>query len=205
MLSWDGRVAVSPSPSLPNEPAFHALPFHASSADPATSESTWFNASPMRSTFPSPNCSSRRRMNSSMTTSWCVAQLRRRISLSTPTRSSMRSTKPPDDRSGGTAEPGGREWRVRFHPKVAKLIARYDADDPSFRPTLGALRNALATNPKQFEKKSGKLRPCRAAALSFADGVSWRAVFKLDEPARVVNVLSLAPHDAAYAEAVRRL
>lgn len=65
--------------------------------------------------------------------------------------------------------------------------------------------HALATNPKQFAKKHGKLAGCRAVDMTFAGSVAWRAVFVIDEPARLVNVLALGPHDSAYAEAIRRL
>jgi hypothetical protein len=63
----------------------------------------------------------------------------------------------------------------------------------------------LETNPKQFPKKKGKLKDARAADVSFADGVTWRAVFTLVEDTRIVKVLSLAPHDVAYDEAKGRL
>jgi hypothetical protein len=66
------------------------------------------------------------------------------------------------------------------------------------------LSDQLASNPKQFPKKSGKLATMRAAEIRFADGVVWRAVFELSESERVVRVLALGPHDEAYEAAQRR-
>ncbi len=62
----------------------------------------------------------------------------------------------------------------------------------------------LRRDPKVFPKKSGPLRAARAAKLRFR-GTAWRAVFTLDEATRTVTILSLGPHDRAYAEAERRL
>ena len=75
--------------------------------------------------------------------------------------------------------------------------------DPRFTPTLRELVNALRANPKQFPKKHGKLADARSADLKF-ENVTYRAVFTLDEAARIVYVLSLDPHDVAYKKAVRR-
>jgi hypothetical protein len=81
----------------------------------------------------------------------------------------------------------------------------YGVDSESFRPTIGELISALETDPKQFPKKRGKLKDARAADAKFADGVTWRAVFTVDESLREVYVLSLDPHDAAYAAAEKRI
>ncbi|HEX3671229.1 MAG TPA: hypothetical protein VHT92_05935 [Candidatus Cybelea sp.] len=62
---------------------------------------------------------------------------------------------------------------------------------------------ALEENPKQFQKKKGRLRNARAADLAF-QGVTHRAVFTLDEKAREVFVLALDPHDVAYQAATKR-
>jgi hypothetical protein len=48
------------------------------------------------------------------------------------------------------------------------------------------------------------LKGVRAASLTFR-GTAWRAVFTLDENARIVMVWALGPHDRAYEEAVRRI
>jgi hypothetical protein len=63
----------------------------------------------------------------------------------------------------------------------------------------------LRENPKQYPKKQGRLGGVRAADVTFADGVVWRAVFAIDEAARRVTVAALAPHDRAYKDAERRL
>jgi hypothetical protein len=60
-------------------------------------------------------------------------------------------------------------------------------------------------NPKQYPKKSGKLKTARAAEIIYADGIVWRAVFTLNEKARTARVISLGPHDEAYADAERRI
>jgi len=93
---------------------------------------------------------------------------------------------------------------VQLHRDVAAKLEKYGEQNPEFIPTLGDLRNELATNPKQFERKQGKLRKARAAPLKWL-GDAWRAVFTIDEERRIVRVLSLGPHDEAYAEAARRI
>jgi len=118
--------------------------------------------------------------------------------------SSQQWKKRRDQLSSATPAPADRPWRVSFHPQVAKVISNYGLDNTVFRPTLGELHKALQSNPKQFEKKRGTLRDLRSAALSYADGIAWRAVFSLDEGARIVRVRSIAPHDVAYKEAKNR-
>ena len=104
----------------------------------------------------------------------------------------------------GTRNAGESEWRLRFHPQVLRDIAEYGLQNRDFRPTLSALNIELRRNPKQFPKKSGRLKSVRAAPLRYRGRQSWRAVFVLDERAREVLVLSLGPHDHAYEVAVRR-
>lgn len=129
-----------------------------------------------------------------------------KTSSSTRKHSSPRSTKPTDDPPNATAERGGRPWRVRLHREVAKTVAAHGGFEAEiFRPTIGELVAALEYNPKQFPKKHGKLKDARAADVTFGDGIVWRAVFTLDEEARLVKVLSLGPHDEAYEDAKRRI
>jgi len=73
-----------------------------------------------------------------------------------------------------------------------------------FRPSIAELHEALATDPKQFPKKRGALSRFRAAPVSYADGITWRAVFVIHEKLRRVRWLSLGPHDDAYRDAERR-
>ena len=129
---------------------------------------------------------------------------------STRTRSSKPSTKPegpPAKKSDATAGAGDRPWRVRLHPKVAKQIATYSggAASPLFRPTIGSIIEALKTDPKQYGKKKGPLKDARAADLRYNDGVTYRAVFTINEAEHVVDVLALDPHDKAYQVATNRL
>jgi hypothetical protein len=92
----------------------------------------------------------------------------------------LRSVPPPG--SNGTAEPGDRPWRVELHPAVAKTIAAHGgAGADVFRPSIGELIDALETDPKQFPKKKGKLETARAAPVTYADGIVWRAVYTVDE------------------------
>jgi mRNA-degrading endonuclease RelE of RelBE toxin-antitoxin system len=63
----------------------------------------------------------------------------------------------------------------------------------------------LRDNPKTYPKKSGSLKDARAASLRFADGVAWRAVYTIDERNGIVFIVSIGPHDVAYAEAKRRI
>jgi mRNA-degrading endonuclease RelE of RelBE toxin-antitoxin system len=74
----------------------------------------------------------------------------------------------------------------------------------SFRPTIGELIDALEADPKQFPKKHGKPKGCRAAPVVYADGIVWRAVYELNERKRTVRVLALGPHDEAYEDAGNR-
>jgi len=104
-----------------------------------------------------------------------------------------------------TPEPDGRPYHVSFHREVAKIVAQHGVDSELFRPTIGELITALENHPKKFEKKRGKLKDTRAAEVQFSDGVAWRAVFLIDEDRRAVRVLALGPHDAAYADAQRRI
>lgn len=78
-------------------------------------------------------------------------------------------------------------------------------DSQTFRPTIGELVRELKVNPKQFPKKTGKLKTARAAPVKFADGIEWRAVFTLNEDARIVRVIALDPHDTAYGTAINRI
>jgi hypothetical protein len=66
------------------------------------------------------------------------------------------------------------------------------------------LITALETNPKQYPKKQGKLKEARAADLKLGN-ISYRAVFTLDEAARIVSVLSCDAHDDAYWLATKRI
>lgn len=109
-----------------------------------------------------------------------------------------------ESRSGGTATPDDRAWSVKAHHDVRKLLVKYGRRSDVFRPTLEALFESLETNPKQYPKKRGDLKGRRAAPITFADDVVWRAVFDLDESSRAVRILSLGPHDQAYDEAKRR-
>ena len=136
-----------------------------------------------------------------MTLNWNAAPARRDPISSTPTPSSTRSRKPT---KFDTAVPAGQNpWTVELHREVAKDVARYGLRDIRFTPSLRELIDALAANPKQFEKKKGKLKAARAADLQFKN-VTFRAVFILDEAARTVSILSLDPHDEAYRNAKRR-
>lgn len=93
---------------------------------------------------------------------------------------------------------------MEFHREVGKDIAGYGLCDRRFTPTIRELVDALKANPKQFPKKQGALKSARAADLKF-ENVTFRAVFILDEAARLVFVLSLDPHDEAYGKAERRI
>jgi hypothetical protein len=73
-----------------------------------------------------------------------------------------------------------------------------------FRPTLRELLEALRDDPLQFPTKRGKLKNARSASLRFA-ATSWRLVFDVNVSQHLVRVLSIAPHDAAYYRAERRV
>jgi hypothetical protein len=123
-------------------------------------------------------------------------------------RSSRRSTKPPagPPSSNGSVTQGGRPYLVEVRPQVAKTIAEHGGPGAKvFRPSIGALIDDLETNPKRHPKKRGELKTARAAPLRYADGISWRAVYVIDEHARLVTILSLGPHDEAYEDAKRRI
>src|SRR5665213_2641395 len=108
-------------------------------------------------------------------------------------------------RSSDIHAPADRRWHVRLHREVEKRIAQHAGDTTVFRPSIGELICTLETNSKQFPKKHGPLRDARAAEVTFADGITWRAVFRLDEETGTVYWLSLDPHDLAYKNAKRRM
>jgi hypothetical protein len=176
-----------------------------SSEEPqSTSGSMSSNDSPVHSTSRWPSSSLRKAALAWTTRSLLDVPPLPMMNSSTRGHSSKRSMKRRDAKSSDTPEPDVRLWHVELHREVAKLIAKHGEDSVEFRPTLSELLRALETNPKQFKKKRGALRNARAANISYADGITWRAVFTLDENARGVRVLSLSPHDAAYDEAERR-
>jgi hypothetical protein len=125
----------------------------------------------------------------------------RKANSSMPERYSAQSTK---QTKYDTAVPVGQEpWGVKLHRDPGKDVANYGLCDPAFSPTLGELISALEANPKQFPKKHGPLKDCRAAPLRFK-GKSFRAVFIINEAARIVLILAIDPHDEAYDRALRR-
>ena len=86
------------------------------------------------------------------------------------------------------------------------MIARHGGvGSEQFRPSIGDLINELESNPKRYPKKQGKLKSARSAPLRYSKAVTWRAVFTVDEVARVVLVIALGPHDQAYDEAEHRI
>jgi mRNA-degrading endonuclease RelE of RelBE toxin-antitoxin system len=105
---------------------------------------------------------------------------------------------------GDRGAEGPRPWTVEFATSAAREIRGYGLDDARFRPTLRELLEALKQNPLQFPAKRGKLKDARAAGLRFA-GASWRLVFVVSISQHRVRVVSVAPHDAAYDRAKRRI
>src|SRR5450631_1505929 len=83
------------------------------------------------------------------------------------------------------AIPEGRT--IHLAPERQAQIAR-EVTSTTFVPTIRNLKNALASDPKQYPKKSGKLKDARADHLRFADGLRYyrrgrRAYFN-DRPNR---------------------
>jgi len=135
------------------------------------------------------------------TQSWKSELTPRVVNSSMQERSSEQSTK---QTKYDTAVPVGQDrWGVKLHREPGKDVANYGLCDPAFSPTLGELISALEANPKQFPKKNGPLKECRAAPLKFK-GNSFRAVFILNETARIVFILAIDSHDDAYDKAIRR-
>jgi mRNA-degrading endonuclease RelE of RelBE toxin-antitoxin system len=135
------------------------------------------------------------------TQSWNVELILRKATSSMQEPYSAQSTK---QTKYDTVVPAGQKpWTVKLHRDPGKDVANYGLCDPTFSPTLGELISALEANPKQFPKKHGPLKDCRAAPLKFK-GKSFRAVFILDETARIVFILAIDPHDEAYDKAIRR-
>lgn len=62
----------------------------------------------------------------------------------------------------------------------------------------------LETDPKRYAKKRGKLADARSYRIRFR-GTAWRAVFTVDDDARVVSIIALDRHDEAYRQAERRI
>jgi mRNA-degrading endonuclease RelE of RelBE toxin-antitoxin system len=145
-----------------------------------------------------------------MTTSSLVVPPLPGKTTSTRARSSERSTKqpagPPGARSSGSAAQGGDPYRVELHPQVAKTIAAHGGVTSGlFRPSIGDLISELEIDPKRYPKKQGKLKSARAAPLRYSKAVTWRAVYTVDDVARVVLMIALGPHDQAYHEAEHRI
>jgi hypothetical protein len=192
-----------------SEPASLVQPFPELSAPPPMSASASCNESPMRLVSPLLDSSTQRSTNASMTSttpnSPGASLMDPRIS-SRRTRFLPQSMRPPDDRVNDTVAPADRQWIVKFHREPQKRVTEFGGEESDkFRPTIGSIIGALKSNPKQFPKKHGQLKDIRAAGTTFADGVTWKVVFVLDEGSRSVTVLALAPHDIAYAEAKRRI
>ncbi len=100
----------------------------------------------------------------------------------------------------------GGPWHISVHPRVIKVVTANGGPDTAvFRPTMSELISRMKRDPKQYPKKKGLLQHLRAARVVYADGVEWRCVFTIDELTRTVTVLSLGPHDSAYADAARRI
>ncbi len=101
-----------------------------------------------------------------------------------------------------TPAPAGRAWRVELSNAASRVAAHYGRDDPDFNPTIAEIIAKLADDPKQFEKKFGKLRHVRAAPLRYRNA-PWRMPYVIDEQERVVTVITIDKHDAAYRAASR--
>ena len=99
---------------------------------------------------------------------------------------------------------GDRVYRVDLHPRVAKTIARHGIENDDFSPTIIAMIVDLEADPKRYEKKSGDLADARSYRLRYRNA-AWRAVFTVDDDARVVRIIALDRHDEAYRDAARRI
>lgn len=91
-----------------------------------------------------------------------------------------------------------------MHKDVAKDIVHYGLMCTDFMTIWDRLIDRLETNPKQFPKKSGKLKFARAAPLKYPN-TAHRVVFTINEDQHKVLILACDPHDVAYARATRRL
>ncbi len=113
--------------------------------------------------------------------------------------------KPLDIHPNDIPTPAAREaptWTVELSARAARVVARYGSEDRDFNPTIKAVIDELEDDPKQFEKKSGKLAGIRAAPLRYRN-TAWRMPFVVDDKTRVVLVLTIDRHDAAYRDAAR--
>ena len=113
-----------------------------------------------------------------------------------------RSTKLQGTPLSGIREPADRAWRVKLARAAQRVVTRFGYDDPDFSPSLKDVLEALEHDPKQFEKKAGKLAGIRAAPLRYRNA-PWRIPFILDEREHAVLVLTIDKHDAAYRAASR--
>ena len=72
---------------------------------------------------------------------------------------------PPD-----TQKPEGRDWRVEFHPAVARRIAKIGLRSADFSPALFEVIARLEEDPtdnRRFPQKKGTLAGIRAASLRY--------------------------------------
>ena len=208
--SLGGRKPVCPKPSSHSEQTSRVRRFLGSSARRPMSVLKSSSASPMRSkrrsrNYSFPSAPSASTMGSSL------------VVLSPPAKTSLMlvrswqpSTRQPGGpqgaRSSGSVAQDGAQYRVELHPQVAKIVAAHGGAGASvFRPSIGDLIDELEVDPKRYPKKHGKLKSARAAPLRYMQNVTWRAVYTIDEDARVVLILGLGPHDQAYDDAERRI
>jgi|GEM_PF-4622930 len=124
------------------------------------------------------------------------------MSLSRPKLSTELSKKSPKP-GKESRDVKQRPWKVELHPEVAKVAVKNGWHNPDFSPTLREIRTSLETNPKQFPTKKGKLKAARAARLRYR-GEQWRAIFVLDEMARVARWVGLGKRADVYAKTERR-
>jgi hypothetical protein len=192
--------------SSPSDPAFPDLRFLASRAGRQTmSVSGPCNVSRTHWGAPFPSYSFRQATSRWTKVSSLAAPRLLTASLPTLTISLLPSPKRTASSSADTAAQEDL-WGIDLHREVRKVIAANGGADSSlFRPTIAALIAALKHDPKRFPKKHGKLKDARASETHFADGVTWRAVFIVNEQARTVRVIALAPHDVAYSDAEDRI
>jgi mRNA-degrading endonuclease RelE of RelBE toxin-antitoxin system len=92
-------------------------------------------------------------------------------------------------------------WKVDLSKAASRVLTRHRHDE-DFCPTIEEVIAELKRDPKQFPKKHGRLEGIRAAPLRYRNA-PWRIPYLIDEEQRIVTVITIDKHDAAYRAAGR--
>jgi mRNA-degrading endonuclease RelE of RelBE toxin-antitoxin system len=99
--------------------------------------------------------------------------------------------------------PVPKPWTDQYHPAAAKEVVQLSSTGDR-RPSVKDAIADVLLNPYANSKKAGSLKNCRAKVFSL-DGVQYRALYELDEKARIVYFWCVAPRERVYGVAKNRV